>query len=545
MERAVLIAAVLVLTAHSASVQVSDAAQCNLCKAGVIELKVIVEDKDTKDLLGLLKDFVCANVPIEDCDNWVTSELAQLDTIVEGLDPNEACSYLSLCSVRTALQSSIQCDFCEFLGDEIMTRLVTNATIDEVVAAAEKVCGELPFVSNECTALVEEYGHYYLQLLAGSIDVAQLCSEIGLCSQHVRNMVESSQLFQVVKQGLRDDDECKACTDGMDIIQDILKSKDTLDLLHIAVHEICGLISVSGCELIADTALDQIIEKLLPMFNPDKICKQIGACPAQQVKDLFFPAIVGDDSPLCQGCHDLLGEVKKTANDPATKQINKDLAPVICELVSIPFCESLISKFLAGTLEKAQNLDVDGTCVELKACEGEVKNVGDVCSECAQVADLVIKELQDPSVQKEIEAALDEMCTILPISDCKETLHSYMVMIEALLAEMDGKTVCGYLGLCSSRRQETPSKVGDTCSECTMIAGEVITLLENEQVDSLIKEAITELCTVLPISDCETTLDGYFDELVALLKSLDANTLCSLIGLCGSSVQQNLAYWNF
>ena len=408
---------------------------------------------------------------------------------------------------------------------------------------AEKVCSELPFVSNECTALVTEYGHYYLELLAGAIDVPQLCAEVGLCSERVRNAIETTQLFQVLQQGLKDDDACKACTDGMDIIQTILNSKDTLDLLHIAVHEICGLVSVSGCEIIADTALDQIIQKLLPMFNPDSICKEIGACPALQP---LLSLEVGD-SPVCQGCHDLLGELKKVANDPDTKAISKDLAPVICELVSIPFCESLVSKLLEENLVKVQNLDVDGTCVALKACDGELVEpveVGDACSECAQIADLVLKELQDPAVQQELEAVLDEVCTILPISDCKETLHSYLLMIETLIAGMDGKTLCGYIGLCSYKRPEQPAKVGDTCSECTMVAGEIISLIENQQIDSLIKEAITELCTVLPISDCETTLDGYFDEIVALLKNIDAQTLCSLIGLCGSAEQQ-LTYWNF
>ena len=81
MKRA-LIVAVLLLAVHSASVQVKDPAQCTLCKSGVSELKVILEDQDTKDLLNLVKDWVCANIPIEDCDNWVTDELAQLDTVV-------------------------------------------------------------------------------------------------------------------------------------------------------------------------------------------------------------------------------------------------------------------------------------------------------------------------------------------------------------------------------------------------------------------------------------------------------------------------------
>ena len=207
MEKAVLLAALLIATAGAASVQVSDPAKCTLCQAVVTELKVVMEDKDTKDFLAVLQTFICENVPIEDCNNWVSGELAQLDSLVEGLDPNQACSSLALCAVHTSpLLSSIQCDFCEFLGDEVVKRVLTNATIDEVVTAAETICSELPFGSNECNALVKEYGHYYLELLVGSIDVAQLCSEVGLCSEQVREMVLNSRLFQILQRGLKDDE---------------------------------------------------------------------------------------------------------------------------------------------------------------------------------------------------------------------------------------------------------------------------------------------------------------------------------------------------
>jgi hypothetical protein len=102
---------------------------------------------------------------------------------------------------------------------------------------------------------------------------------------------------------------------------------------------------------------------------------------------------------------------------------------------------------------------------------------------------------------------------------------------------LNANVTCANVGACTSLTNvktelDISGKVGDECSQCTMIAGEVITLLENGQVDAMIKEAITEVCTILPISDCEKTLDGYFDEIVALLKSLDAKTLCSLMGLC-------------
>jgi len=547
MERSVLFALILITGASSMSVQLTDPATCNLCKAGVTELKVIDQDENTRDLLSIIQNFLCANVPIEDCDNWMTNEIALLHSTVQGLDATEACTYLGVCSTRIAGplgdEGTIQCDFCHFMGDELKKRVLTNATIDQVIAATKVICSELPFVSNECSALVDEYGHYYLDLLVGKIDVEQLCVKVGLCDAKIRAMIENTELFQVIYKNLKDDEECKACMDGMDIIKTVVGSDDMKDLLHVAAKELCSLVSFSGCEVIMDTGIDELLNKLLPMIEPSTVCKQFGACPAvAEVMTTLPAAPVGDDQ-LCEACHDVLGEVKKTASDPEVATIASDLAPVICELISIPFCNNIISKLLMNGVNAAKALDVDGTCVDLGACPAatvipQIPAFGSVCDECAMIGDLVLKELQDPEIQKEIEDALSQVCAVLPIADCQETIHSYVAMIETILSTMDGKTMCSYFGLCSAApidfvKEVTEPKLGDTCSECTLIAGAIIQVLDNEEADNLIKEGIAELCTVLPISDCASTLDGYFDQVLAIIKNLDGKTICSLVGLCG------------
>jgi len=253
---------------------------------------------------------------------------------------------------------------------------------------------------------------------------------------------------------LKDDEGCKACMDGLDIVDIILKSNETMDLVNIAVDEICMAIGgdVGTCKSIIIGILDPIIENLVKLFDPASLCKQAGACPA-------YLNTKWEGGIFCDACIDGVLELKNIAEDHETDDMLNELTNIVCNTVQIPFCKSIIGAVIKESLSDVENLNPNVTCTNIGACTA---------------------------------------ASVAPV------------------------TKLDFL----------PEKVGDTCSECTAIAGEIITLLQNDEVDSLIKEAISELCTVLPISDCEATIDGYFDEIVALLKNLDGKTLCSLVGLC-------------
>ena len=131
MER-VILAAVLVLAVHSAAVQLkhlqADSATCALCKAGVAEMKLMIHDKYNEDLKLIIKKYTCDTIPIEDCDNWVTKWIANVDSKAESLDPNDACSMISMCTATddlTPQDASVNvedsfplCEACQdFLGE--------------------------------------------------------------------------------------------------------------------------------------------------------------------------------------------------------------------------------------------------------------------------------------------------------------------------------------------------------------------------------------------------------------------------------------------
>lgn len=228
----------------SLSVQKADPAQCNLCIAGILEWKVMDQDEQVLDLLQIIKSFACENVPIENCDDWMTKEYELLHKTVKTLDPTEACSWMGLCASRIATplesnamgSSSDKCDFCHLMGEELNNKVFHNS--------------------------------------GAKVDVDQLCVKTGLCA-----------------------------------------------------------------------AATELKTTLTAAANP---------------------AIVGNQ--LCQACRDVLGELKKTASDPQVATIASDIPPVICELVHIPLCESIISEFVMTVFRATKGLDVSGTCERINAC---------------------------------------------------------------------------------------------------------------------------------------------------------------------------------
>ena len=513
---------------------------CNLCVDGLSEVKVMFADKQFQSLLDTTQSLICAYVPIEDCQNWITQQLEALDNDVETLDPKSYCTQQGVCTTRNV--GDYKCNFCELLGDELKQLLRKNETENFILDSVKKVCVDIPLIGSECGSLIDEYGIYYLDMLMEKINIASICGELGLCNAEVRRMIQATDIFQVVSQRLRDSEGCEACKDGIGMVHEVLQSKEFLDLLHIAAKELLDAIGMSQYESLVDTVIDEAINQyVLPLLDPTTLCKEAGACLTTSI-EVEATNLTSDE---CDACTELLGELKKVSKDPDTGKAVTDLVGVICDNIKIPLCESLLGNLVKEQLIKLQNLDVAGTCSSLGLCAEfkplldhirRVNKLGDTCSECKAIAGEVITILQNEEIDNLIKSGISEICSLIPIANCEQTLDQYFDEVIAIIKNLDGQTVCDLIGLCGSESlKESLPKLGDTCSECTMVANEVIQLLENEEIDSLVKSAIAEICTVLPISNCEQTLDEYFDEIIALVKTLDGKSLCSLIGLCGSS----------
>lgn len=534
--------------ATSASPIVGDAASCRLCTAILKEAKVAWTDPSTQDLIKLATDGICATVPIEDCSNWINEQVSVIDQSIAGMIPQHTCASIGMCPAMSAAApevdaiTDVECDFCEFVGDEVVKYIVTNASIDLLVNLTESVCSKIPLVSNECEQLVMEYGNYYLHLIADKIDVAALCVKAGLCKQETREMIYNHPLFAVAVRSVQEGEGCAACKDGMDMIKLILNSPDLKDLTHIAVKEFCSVVHFSGCDAIVEVVINQILNEYVPKFDPENMCIGFGACPNNTAVAVVDEEV--GDAEICEVCHDALAEVKKIANDPGSAAIVTDLAPVICEAISIPFCARIIGSLVTTQFDKLKTLDPTKECVKLAACPAygalnavlkAVNSNDPACDRCTQVADQVIAGLEDEQVDTIIRDEIGELCSLLPLPDCKETLDGYLNQLISLLKLTNGKQICTMAGICEAVTPEPEENVGDTCGECTLITGMVITSLSDDAARKEVTDTVSEICAILPgkmAKSCEETVDEYVKMLLDYIAKMDPKDLCGMFGLC-------------
>ncbi|XP_063676805.1 prosaposin-like [Bolinopsis microptera] len=425
-----------------------DGEACTACMDGLDMVKMIIESEDMKGLLHVVVNETCMAVAGDaaSCEALVDTVLDQiLGNLVPMFNVKALCVNSGACPAQLASKpTEIGCTVCQDVFG-IVSNTVNSPEVEELIEiTVNQTCLLVGFGVDQCE-------HVFLYLASSILDSVKLavkpdyiCANMGSCPV--------SDTFELTP--VKGKEGCKACMDGMDLVDQILKSNSTIDLLHIAIDEICIAIGgdVGTCEGIIEGTLDPIINNLIAMFDPASLCKQAGSCPALENTKW-------EGGVFCEACVDGVLELQNIAEDTETDEMLDELTDILCNVIQIPFCNTVIGSIIKESLADVESLNPNTTCANIGACSN---------------------------------------------LDNQETVSSY----------------------------EVSSSVGDTCSECTMIAGELITLLENQQVDALLKEAISEICTVLPISDCETTLDGYFDQIVALLKNMDAKTLCSLIGLC-------------
>ena len=436
-------------TTNTVEFTLRDGEACTACMDGLDMVKMVIESEDMKGLLHVIVNETCSAVGgnVASCEALVDTILDQiLGNLVPMFNVKALCVNAGACPASLAAKpTEIGCTVCRDVFG-IVSSAVNSPEVEELIEiTVNQTCLLVGFGVDQCE-------HVFLYLASSILDSVKLsvrpdsiCATLGSCP------VSDTPFHLSPVEGK---EGCKACMDGMDLVDQILKSPSTLDLLHIAIDEICMAIGgdVATCQGIIEGTLDPIISNLIALFDPASLCKQAGACPALENTKW-------EGGVFCDACVDGVLELQNIAEDTETDEMLDELTDILCNVIQIPFCKTVIGSIIKESLTDVESLNPNTTCANIGACSN-----------------------------------LDE----------QDQVRSY----------------------------EVRSSVGDTCSECTMIAGELITLLENQQVDALLKEAISEICTVLPISDCETTLDGYFDQLVALLKNLDAKTLCSLIGLC-------------
>eukprot|EP00731_Ephydatia_muelleri_P017723 Em0010g821a len=254
---------------------------------------------------------------------------------------------------------------------------------------------------------------------------------------------------------------------------------------------------------------------------------------------------------LCEGTVAVLVEVAKNneSEEEAKRTLEDACRQIGGELGAL--CTNFVSNNFDAMWNYLQNgSDPYKICFEMGICTNETHKAPQVEGLLCIVCELVMKDLESMLVTNatagEIEAALEKVCSLLPLtleSECKSFVTTYGPQIIKLV--LNGTTptlVCTILGLCFESNTavlDTKPEVkeqGLLCLVCELAMKELDSLIFNNSTQAEIEAALKKVCSIFPSTlktDCNNFVAKYGPEIIKLVvEGTSPKVICTLIGVC-------------
>lgn len=361
------------LTSPEASVE------CILCEFVLKEVDSILDGNTTEAAVEAALDKVCDLLPstirsaCEDLVKEYAPEIIQL--IVNGLDPQEVCTKIGLCtSTRlTSPKADVECVLCEFVMKELDSLLTKNSTEEEIEAALEKVCTLLPqTVQKDCDLFMEQYTPDLLQFLVKELDPQAVCTAIKLCTS-------SKPRLPTVPKSVKGGPLCIICEYVIKELDSMLDGNRTKAAVENALDKVCSIMPSSvrdECVKFVDKYTPEILSLLLNGAAPKALCTLLHLClfSEQPAKTLLkSPKAVSE----CDVCKFTLNSVKDLIDSGAAESTVEKALERACTLLPEEItaeCEGLVKEYGPQVIQLVdQEIDPDKLCKDLKLCKNSKK----------------------------------------------------------------------------------------------------------------------------------------------------------------------------
>jgi len=426
------------------SSQVKDGEGCQACKDTLDMVRMLITSDDMKDLIHVAINETCMAIGanVESCEAITGTVIDEiLGNLLPMFNGDALCRFAGACPMPSWLaahSSGVGCLLCKD-GFGILEGVASSAELADILnVAVNQTCELAGFAKGSCDQIGSLISNQLLSALKQIVNPDMVCAKLGACPA-----TAVKELFQATVQ---DKEGCKACMDGLDIVQLILTADETEDLVHIAVHELCMAMGgvADTCTKIVEGVIDPILKQLIFQFNPATLCKKAGACPTLQ--------LVNEDGKLCDFCMDGIMEVKNIAADKATQDMLNELTGLICDTISIPFCRGALNTVVKELLQGLESLNPNTTCSTLDACSSfhvEEGVNGPICSACSAATNMVINGLvNNKEFHVLVNKAIHGMCKVIPSDDCVTWMDEGFTAVMAILKSYGGIGVCDLIGLC-------------------------------------------------------------------------------------------------
>jgi len=167
---------------------------CDTCKEGFGEIKEVLTDPQTKEVLKFFAGKACLTLPIPMCQYILDSYIDTLVSTVGGIDSDATCVFIGACEgdwhnagdVFRSLVSTFPevsagpCDMCVESLDEVKNMVSNPLVVDVIKETVDEVCAMLPLIGDKCKATLEEYIDEAVEAVI-ELDSKAMCTVMDMC----------------------------------------------------------------------------------------------------------------------------------------------------------------------------------------------------------------------------------------------------------------------------------------------------------------------------------------------------------------------------
>jgi saposin len=170
------------------------------------------------------------------------------------------------------------------------------------------------------------------------------------------------------------------------------------------------------------------------------------------------------------------------------------------------------------------------------------------CSLCKYVLQYVNVLITNNSTEKEVEKALEAVCSILPSqyhSQCSSFVKQYGPVLVELIAELDDpNVVCQWIGVCAKSNanameiaalKRQPNSL--PCNLCQYVVNYLDIIVQSNATEAKFEELLDNACKLLPEkklqAECRIIATMYDPDLIQwLVQYGDPKAVCQAAGIC-------------
>lgn len=418
------------------------------------------------------------------------------------------------------------CETCKKMVQEARDELLSNTTQDLIKQVLEGTCHiyfPIKVIALECVKLVDEFIPELIDMLASRMDPQMVCSVAWLCnSDKIKQLVED---IKIVEKTPQLSDVCQDCkvfiSDAIDTAKQL--GKDAfLKKLDAACDLLQGFLR-TGCHMFISQQGDEIYNYVINDLKPDEACAFVAMCvdgldPIQKNKNPAKLRLTSKtEDEICDFCVQLTTRLRDMLIANSTKEEVHQLLLTICTQIRWwKECTNYVNTYFDEIYAfLTDELNPKLICVAMDLCPGKKPFIAGNDERPSYENNLV--DWRPIQVTPNLNAiSKGDVSTKFPFT--KPSAHHHIPSATNCDVKIQG---------------------GPQCVICEFILHKLQEILSDTATEEKIKQAIEEVCPLLPktiATQCDAFIEKYGDAILALLaQEMDPNVVCAEIRLCASA----------